>query len=168
LNTSNGQAKRNVRRCDPESNSVLWKGATLMRRSFHRSAIACLLIMVLSIHPAAWSWGLRGTRLLLAQRGSCWINRRRTRCGPAAASADATKQTQRPVDHSRGSLNGRRTWRPTVPEDQRRMFLFMRAATWATASSTASHDSDVVPSDLMRQPQTSGLADTESHGYCTL
>jgi hypothetical protein len=138
-----------------------------MRRSFWRSASAVLVVSILPIQPNAWAWGNTGHEAVAfiawklldtSTKDKVWALLQRV---PVRTCTRQAKTI---------TIAGFHEWSSDLPteltEDQRRMYVFMRAATYAdTLKHSCLHDSDTVPADMSEATANLGFTDGNSHGY---
>ena len=135
-----------------------------MRRSICRSVAVLPLVLVLFCSPAVWGWGNAGHEAvacvawkLLDQptKDKVWALLQQV---PTRKSTDGTR-----------IIPGFQEWSANLPaglsDDEKRMWVFMRAATYPDSlKHTFLHDSDVVPNNASATANL-GFTDLDSHGY---
>jgi hypothetical protein len=126
---------------------------------------ALLLVLVFSANPPAWSWGNTGHEAVAcaawklldqATKDKVWALLQQV---PTRKSVDGTK-----------FIPGFQEWTANLPanltDDQKRMFVFMRAATYPDSiKHTFLNDSDRAPTDMGEATANLGFTDPDSHGY---
>ena len=138
-----------------------------MRTSLFRSVAALLAGLLLPVEPNVWAWGNAGHEAVASvawnlldssTKDKIWVLLQRV---PVRTCTRQGKTI---------TIAGFNEWSANLPEslteDQRRMWIFMRAATYAdTLKHSCLQDSDNVPSDLAKATANLGFTDTQSHGY---
>jgi len=138
-----------------------------MRKSLRSAVVASILIPFLAIPQPAFAWGNTGHEVV------AWIAWQHmtptTRAKVSALIAQVPPITHTNADGTVQTIAGHDLWVQDLPagitDDQKQMFLFMRAATWADSlKHRFLRDSDNPATDP--NPDSNiGFADTFSHGY---
>jgi len=134
-----------------------------MRISLRRSFSAQLLSVVLACSSVSWGWGNAGHEAVAYVAWQQLTPETRTR---VMALLMQVPTLQSP-EHK--TIPGYAEWVKDLPDglsdDQKNLYLFMRAATWPdTIKHVGFHDSDDPPKGVT-QDVNIGYSDTASHGY---
>src|SRR5271166_413103 len=134
-----------------------------MRISFRRSFLAQLLSVILACSSASWGWGNAGHEAVAYVAWQQLTPETRTR---VMALLMQVPTLQSP-EHK--TIPGYNDWVKDLPaglsDDEKNLYLFMRAATWPdTIKHVGFEDSDNPPKGVT-QDVNIGFSDTKSHGY---
>jgi|SRR5208283_4714717 len=134
-----------------------------MRISFRRSFLAQLLSVILACSSASWGWGNAGHEAVAYVAWQQLTPETRTR---VMALLMQVPTLQSP-EHK--TIPGYNDWVKDLPaglsDDEKNLYLFMRAATWPdTIKHVGFEDSDNPPKGVTEDVNI-GFSDTKSHGY---
>ncbi len=138
-----------------------------MRKSLRSAVVASILIPILAIPQPAFAWGNTGHEVV------AWIAWQHmtptTRAAVSALLARVPPITHTAADGTIQTIAGFDLWSQDLPtgitDDQKELFLFMRAATWADSLKHRFLSDSNNPATDPDPASNIGFADTFSHGY---